>query len=107
MKAIKLFQGYLWHPKDMEFNPKDSLPKTLGEVHVLVDALGRAPFAFFEDGTPTEGQRFYQVTLLVRTTKELAELKPLTEQTSRELAPHLNATPEGVGWLILEDLRPA
>ena len=105
MKAIKLFQGYLWHPKDLAFDPREALPRQLGEVYVLVDKV-RAPMTFFEDGTPTETQQFYQVTLLVRTEQEPAVLKPLAESVSRELGPYLEATPQEVGWQLLEDLRP-
>ncbi len=105
MKAIKLFQGYLWHPKDLSFDPKTAIPRRLGEVHVLIDPV-RAPFTFFEDGTPTESQQFYQVTLLIMTEQEPADLKPLTTQVSQELDPYLHATPQEVGWQLLEDLRP-
>ncbi len=104
MKAVKLFQGYLWHPKDLAFDPREALPRQLGEVHVLIDKV-RAPMTFFEDGTPTETQQFYQVTLLVRTEQEPAALKPLAESVSLELKPYLEATPQTVGWQLLEDLR--
>lgn len=110
MKAVKLFQGYLWFPRELEFEPKEALPAELaqgladGPAHLLLDEI-RPPFAFFEDGTPTERQRFFQVTVLVRTEKEPLELKPLTASVSEELDSYLQATPEGVGWLLLEDLR--
>ncbi|RIH77921.1 hypothetical protein Mterra_03718 [Calidithermus terrae] len=57
MRGVKLFQGYLWHPKALEFDPKQALPARLGEgledgpVHLLIDPV-RPPFAFFQDGTP-------------------------------------------------------
>ncbi|MCS7058770.1 MAG: DUF3208 domain-containing protein [Meiothermus sp.] len=105
MRAIRLFQGYLWHPKGLAFDPRTQLPRRLGEVHILVDRVP-PPIATFEDGTPAETQQFYQVTLLVRTEKEPAELKPLAEWASRELDPYLRATPKEVGWQLLEDLRP-
>lgn len=104
MKAIKLFQGYLWHPKELAFDPREAIPRQLGEVHVLIDKV-RAPMAFFEDGTPTETQQFYQVTLLVRTEQEPQDLKPLVQWVSQALKPHLEATPKEVGWQLLEDLR--
>lgn len=110
MRGVKLFQGYLWHPKALEFDPKQALPARLGEgledgpVHLLIDPV-RPPFAFFQDGTPTEGQAFYQLTLLVRTEKTPPQLKPLTRPVSEELDPYLQATPQGVGWMLLEDLR--
>ncbi|PZA06254.1 MULTISPECIES: DUF3208 domain-containing protein [unclassified Meiothermus] len=111
MKGIKLFQGYLWFPRGLEFEPRETLPAELaqglpdGPVHLLLDEV-RPPFAFFEDGTPTEGQRFFQVTALILTEREPLELKPLTASLREELDPYLQATPEGVGWLLLEDLRP-
>ena len=105
LKAIKLFQGYLWHPKEISFDPSAVIPRQLGEVHVLIDKV-RAPMAFFEDGTPTETQQFYQVTLLVRTEKEPGELGALVRWVSEQLNPYLQATPQEVGWQMLEDLRP-
>lgn len=110
MRGIKLFQGYLWHPRELEFDPKQALPRQLGAgledgpVYVLIDPV-RPPFAFFENGTPTAGQSFYQVTLLMRSEKPPHELKALTQPVSEELEPYLQATPQGVGWLLLEDLR--
>lgn len=103
-KAIKLFQGYLWHPKDLEFDPRLVIPRQLGEVHVLVDPV-RPPMSFFEDGTPTESQQFYQVTVLIMSEQEPAQLKPITQQISQELNPILYATPRSVGWQLMEDLR--
>jgi len=105
MKAIKLFQGYLWHPKGLAFDPKAQLPRQLGDVHVLIDPV-RAPFTFFEDGTPTDSQQFYQVTLLMLTEAEPTALKPLTQKVSDELNPYLYSTPKEVGWQLMEDLRP-
>jgi hypothetical protein len=110
IKGIKLFQGYLWHPGDLAFDPKRAIPPQLGQdladgpVHVLLDAI-RPPMAFFDNGTPTEGHTFYQVTLLVRSPKDPIELKPITEPLSAELDPYLQATPAGVGWVLFEDLR--
>lgn len=104
MKAIKLFQGYLWHPKELAFDPRAAIPHQLGEVHVLIDRV-RPPMTFFEDGSLTETQEFYQVTLLVRTEQEPAELKPLAQWVSQELNPYLQVAPKEVGWQLLEDLR--
>ncbi|AEB10957.1 DUF3208 domain-containing protein [Marinithermus hydrothermalis] len=112
MRAVKLFQGYLWHPKDRGLEGRALLPECLevpfaggaARVWVLVDAVP-PPFAFFEDGTPTATQAFYQVTLLTKTERAPAELKPLSEAVAARLEPLLNALPEGVGWLLLEDLR--
>ena len=110
LKGIKLFQGYLWHPKELAFDPKQAIPAQLGQdleggpVHVLLDAI-RPPMAFFDNGTPTEGHIFYQLTLMVRSQKEPTELKPVTAPLSAELDPYLQATPPGVGWMLFEDLR--
>jgi hypothetical protein len=104
VKAIKLFQGYLWHPKGLDFDPRTAIPRQLGEVHVLIDRV-RAPMTFFDNGSLTETQEFYQVTLLVRTEQEPDELKPLAQWVSQELNPYLEATPKEVGWQLLEDLR--
>jgi hypothetical protein len=110
MKAIKLFQGYLWHPKDLEFSPRQALPATLtpdhpdAPVYVLIDAMD-APFTFFEDGTMTNTQQFYQVTVLIKSQLEPADFKAITPWIQQVLNPHLNATPAGVGWQLLEDLR--
>ncbi len=104
-KAIKLFQGYLWHPKDLEFDPRTAIPRQLGEVHVLIDPV-RPPMTFFEDGTMTETQQFYQITLLILSEHEPTELKPMTQAVSHELDPILNSTPPTVGWQLIEDLRP-
>lgn len=62
--------------------------------------------AFFDNGTPTEGHVFYQLTLMVRSEKEPTALKPITAPLSAELDPYLQATPPGVGWVLFEDLRP-
>jgi len=104
MKAIKLFQGYLWHPKELSFDPREAIPRQFGEVHVLIDKV-RAPMTFFEDGTLTETQQFYQVTLLVRTEQEPGELGQLAQWVSLQLNPYLQAMPKEVGWQLLEDLR--
>ncbi|MDX2005605.1 MAG: DUF3208 domain-containing protein [Meiothermus sp.] len=110
MKAVKLFQGYLWHPRELEFDPRAALPQKFetgledGPVFLLLDPV-HPPMTFFEDGTMTETQRFYQLTLLVRTQKEPGQLKYLSEWVSGELNPILNATPKSVGWQLIEDLR--
>ncbi|EIA40060.1 hypothetical protein RLTM_02100 [Thermus parvatiensis] len=67
---------------------------------------GPAPTPFFEDGTPTHTQRFYQLTLLVLTEKPPEALKPLAEEAAKALGEVLEGLPPGVGWLLLEDLRP-
>ncbi len=112
MRAVKLFQGYVWHPKGQDLEVRAALPERLevpfeggvARVWVLVDAVP-PPFAFFEDGTPTATQAFYQVTLLTKTERAPAALKPLAEAVAARLEPVLAGLPEGVGWLLLEDLR--
>lgn len=76
----------------------------MGDVHVLIDPI-RPPMSFFEDGTPTETQQFYQLTVLMLSEQEPAQLKPLTQAISQELNPLLYATPKSVGWQLMEDLR--
>lgn len=114
--AIRLLQGYVWHPASQgedspsehfeDFDLENYLPRELGEAHVLWDKIS-APFAFFENGTPTASQVFYQFTVL-----QMYDLRPPAEQlnadalsASQTLEPLLEATPEGVGWQLWEDLR--
>ncbi len=106
MKLVRLLQGYLWVPKKLGFDPR-SLPEKLGEDPALYLALDRVepPFAFFDDGTPTATQDFYQLTVLVKTEADPKTLGPLAREAARALEPRLNALPAGVGWLVFEDLR--
>ena len=106
--GVRLLQGYLWVPRDLDFDPRDHLP---GEaelegvrVHLLLDPV-EPPFAFFDDGTPSASQAFYQFTALVVTDADPEALRPLVAALRDWLAPRLEATPPGVGWLLLEDLR--
>ncbi len=100
---LKLLQGYLWHPKEAALDLKALLPKRLGEAHLLLDQVP-PPVAFFDDGTPTAGQRFYQLTLLLL--EDPPDPKAKAQEAAQALEPLLQALPPGVGWLILEDLRP-
>ncbi len=106
MRALRLLQGYLWQPKELAFDPKGALPdrvEVLGEEILLLLDPVTPPFAFFDDGTPTESQRFFQFTALW-----LGESAPppgLVAALADALQPLLEATPEGVGWLLFEDLR--
>ena len=105
-RPIKLLQGYLWHPKELEIDLADFLPGTLEpNVHVLWDAMPRPPFAFFDDGTLAATQQVYQFTVLTfAPDEETAErLVPWLAET---LQAALETTPEGVGWQVMEDLRP-
>lgn len=109
---MRLLQGYLWHPGDEnnetfeDFDLENYLPHELGEAHVLWDKV-TAPFAFFENGEPTASQAFYQFTVL-----QMYDARPSAESlnadalsASQSLGPLLDATPDGVGWQLWEDLR--
>lgn len=104
MQAVRLFQGYLWHPRGMAFDPA-LLPKEVEGAHLVLDEVP-PPVAFFEDGTPTATQRFYQVTLLVQAEEPPEALHPWAKRVERALKPLLESLPLEVGWLLLEDLRP-
>lgn len=104
-RAFKLIQGYLWHPRGADYDVKTLLPAELGpDVHLLLDAMPAAPFAFFDDGTLSATQVVYQLTVLaiVQPGHDPAEF--LTTSAER-LQTHLNATPAGVGWQLMSDLR--
>ncbi|TBH21235.1 DUF3208 domain-containing protein [Thermus thermamylovorans] len=105
MQAVRLFQGYLWHPEELPLDPKALLPGEVGGARLLLDRVP-PPTSFFEDGTPTAGQRFYQLTLLLLTEESPEALKPVAEAVAPVLQGLLEALPPGVGWLLLEDLRP-
>ena len=103
--AMKLLQGYLWHPRALE---RPALPALLAMgAFVLTDEI-RAPFAFFDNGEPTETQVFYQLTVLevFDAWPDNDDMVPRALEASRELDPILNATDPSVGWSISEDLRP-
>jgi hypothetical protein len=104
--AFKLLQGYLWHPKSLE---TIVLPAELPSGALIVMDTIDAPFAFFEDGTWTGTQVFYQLTILEIFDDWLENdaIAARAVLASDELAPILNATPAGVGWSLSEDLRPA
>lgn len=104
-RAVRLLQGYVWHPRDLDVDLDDHLPMTLdGDVHVLWDALPAAPFTFFDDGTLAATQRVYQLTVLrfVEAGEEPATLLPWVAETLQRA---LETTPPGVGWQLLDDLR--
>jgi hypothetical protein len=105
-RPIKLLQGYLWYPKELELDLADHLPTTLdGDVHVLWDELPRPPFSFFDDGTLAATQRIHQLTVLTFAPDEetAGRLVPWLAEVLQE---RLEATPNGVGWQLMEDLRP-
>lgn len=114
--AIRLLQGYLWHPEGADVDLESFLPRELDlsntpglsedDAHVLWDQV-QPPFAFFENGEPTASQTFYQFTVL-RVYDERPSNEDLHDDAtvaSQALNPLLEGTPEGVGWQIWEDLR--
>jgi hypothetical protein len=104
-RAVKLLQGYLWHPRDQAIDLADYLPRTLEpDIHLLWDAMPAAPFAFFDDGTLSATQQLYQFTALklLEGDDEAARYVPALAERLGEL---LEATPAGVGWQLFEDLR--
>jgi hypothetical protein len=104
--AFKLLQGYLWHPTNLE--PPQLPPELPSGAQVLLDTI-QAPFAFFEDGTWTGSQVFYQLTV-VEIFPDWLENTAIAARAllaSEELNPILNATDSSVGWSLSEDLRPA
>ncbi|GAA6756785.1 DUF3208 family protein [Thermus thalpophilus] len=105
MQAVRLFQGYLWHPKEASLDLKALLPEEVLGARLLLDEVP-PPLPFFEDGTPTHTQRFHQLTLLLLTEDPPEALRSVAEEAARVLGACLEALPPGVGWLLLEDLRP-
>ena len=104
-RAVKLLQGYVWHPKDQDLELDVALTGEVApRIHLLVDEMPRAPFTFFDDGTPSESQVIYQLTLFAKVEpgedpgKLLMEVAPVVEA-------RLEATPKSVGWQLMEDLR--
>lgn len=106
--AIRLIQGYLWHPQELELDLGDWLPDSLpGNIHLLWDRLPRAPFSFFDDGTPSNTQVVYQFTVATRTYAGAEEeLNGLLPGLAAQLQELLERTPAGVGWSLSDDLRP-
>lgn len=104
-RAVKLLQGYVWHPREQDLRLDETLPGALADdVHLLLDALPQAPFAFFDDGTLSATQTVYQLTVLaiIEGAVDPARMLPTVAET---LQRRLDVTPEGVGWQVMEDLR--
>jgi len=104
-RAVRLLQGYVWHPREQPVDLRAYLPAMLeGDVHVLFDPMPAAPFTFFDDGTLSATQVVYQLTVLrfVEEGDDPATLLPWAAETLQRA---LEATPAGVGWQILDDLR--
>jgi len=103
-RAVKLLQGYIWYPKDAPIELGDYLPERLeGGVHLLWDEV-RPPFAFFDDGTLAATQHIFQFTALTFL-EEGDDPQRLLPWLAETLQGRLEATPPGVGWQVLEDLR--
>lgn len=115
--AVRLLQGYVWHPRDADVDLHLFLPRELDlparpsapdaeAAHVLWDEVN-PPFAFFENGEPTASQAFYQFTVLrlYDDRPDNAALHRDAESASAALSPLLESTPLGVGWQLWEDLR--
>jgi len=104
-RAVRLLQGYVWHPREQEITLADHLPAKLGDdIHVLVDTIPAAPFTFFDDGTMSATQQFYQLTVLTFAEDE-EDVSGLVPWVAETLQQRLESTPDGVGWQVFEDLR--
>jgi hypothetical protein len=104
--AMKLLQGYIWQPRESSaLNLPNSLPM---DARVVLDQIP-APMAFFDNGTPTETQSFYQLTVLeiFADWPENELMVARAKLASDQLNLILNATDPSVGWSLSEDLRPA
>ncbi len=104
-RPMKLLQGYVWHPREMDIDLADYLPRELDpDVHVLWDAMPAAPFTFFDDGTLAATQQVYQLTVMrfVPPEDDPAALLPWLAETLHEA---LERSPREVGWQVLADLR--
>ncbi len=101
-KAIRLLQGYIWYPKDADIELSSYLPTELeGNIRLLWDEV-RPPFAFFDDGTLAATQHIFQFTALTLGSDNPEGLTPWLAEV---LQTRLEATPPGVGWQLMEDLR--
>lgn len=108
MQAVRLFQGYLWHPRALALDLKALLPGEVAGARLLWDEVP-PPTPFFEDGTPTHTQRFYQLTLLVLTEEPPEALKPLAEEAAEALGEVLEGLPRrwaGFFWRTSGPSRP-
>lgn len=110
-KAVRLLQGYIWHPQDADVVLEHYLPKRLGsDIHLLWDAV-TPPFTFFDDGTLAATQTIYQFTALLlvdaETVQDTERFDPagVVPWLAETLTDKLEQTPAGVGWQIMEDLR--
>lgn len=105
-RALKLLQGYIWHPRELEVDLADYLPEKLeGDVHVLWDPLDHPPFSFFDDGTMAASQQVYQFTVVKLLEDEEEDPSGMLPWLAETLQAKLEQTPEGVGWQVFEDMR--
>ena len=104
-QAVKLLQGYIWHPREEDINLGEYLPKKLEpNIEILWDEMPQAPFTFFDDGTLSATQQFYQFTTMT-ILEDREDAADLTKDLAETLQAKLNTTPPSVGWQIFEDLR--
>jgi hypothetical protein len=105
-RAVKLLQGYIWHPRELEVDLGEYLPSEMeGDVHLLWDPLPQAPFTFFDDGTLAATQQVYQFTVVKLLEDDEEDPSGLVPWLAEKLQEWLEQTPEGVGWQVFEDLR--
>lgn len=105
-RAVKLLQGYIWHPRELDIDLADYLPRSIeGGIHLLWDELPSSPFTFFDDGTMAATQQFYQFTALKLLEDDEEDAAGLVPWLAETLQVRLQQTPEGVGWQVFEDLR--
>lgn len=105
-RAVRLLQGYVWHPRELDVDLAEYLPATVGgDVHVLLDPIPAAPFAFFDDGTLSATQQFYQLTVLTFREDAEDDVSGLVPWIAETLQQRLEGAPQGVGWQVFEDLR--
>jgi methionine salvage enolase-phosphatase E1 len=103
--AIKLLQGYIWHPQGEEIDLGDYLPRHLGDdIHLIWDVI-TPPFTFFDDGTLAASQRFYQFTAVKLDVKASDDPKGMLPWLEELIGSKLETTPKSVGWQIFGDLR--
>jgi hypothetical protein len=103
--AIKLLQGYIWHPQEASIELGDYLPETLGEdIYLIWDTI-TPPFTFFDDGTLAASQRIYQFTVVKLDVQQGDDPKAMLPWLEELIGQRLEATPGSVGWQIFGDLR--
>lgn len=104
---IRLIQGLLWAPRASGTDLAAHLQSHYAGARLLWDEVP-APFAFFDNGEPSAGHAFYQLTLLgsYPAPPPEEELIAQAEAASEGLGRDLEGTPPGVGWQLFGDMRP-